>query len=139
MQPKCSPNNSLQPCFWLNHFDPFLRRYDPSYEPNHRWRKDLKYPVLGSKQQDMMGGGVISHLDSLHLVINILFLLLCHGVKGDSNMAIRIWRFNMAIRIWWWRYSNMAIQIWRFEHGSSYSASTKFESPFQNLSSPLAL
>ena len=74
--------------------------------------KAVKCPVLGSKQQDMMGGGSISQLDSLHLITNILFLLLYHGVKGDSNMAIRIWRFKMAIRIWRWRYSNMAIQIW---------------------------
>ena len=46
---KCSPDNCLQPSFWLNHFDLFFDEiwsfeWSPLMSQNRRWRKDSGTP-----------------------------------------------------------------------------------------------
>ena len=46
---KCSPDNCLQPCLWLNHFDLFFDEiwsfeWSPLMSQNRRWRKDSGTP-----------------------------------------------------------------------------------------------
>ena len=48
---KCSPDNCLQPCFWLNHFDLFFDEiwsfeWSPLMSQNRRWRKDSRTPCI---------------------------------------------------------------------------------------------
>ena len=48
---KCSPDNCLQPCFWLNHFDQFFDEiwsfeWSPLMSQNRRWRKDSRTPCI---------------------------------------------------------------------------------------------
>ena len=48
---KCSPDNCLQPCFWLNHFDLFFDEiwsfeWSPLMSQNRRWRKDSGTPCI---------------------------------------------------------------------------------------------
>ena len=46
---KCLPDNCLQPCLWLDHFDLFFDEiwsfeWSPLMSQNRRWRKDSRTP-----------------------------------------------------------------------------------------------